>query len=662
MAMKYWFLFLCLLLNGPVWADGTTRVGAPGEVVADTQAASDDEQGDVIAGNVADIEPAAGKHVARAPKDETQQKPWHILNAHDVRAYKAAFAVAKMGKMPSSKDVGNKVLWGEVQRIALLNKKDASFAELNGWMKDHRDMAGAADIYEKAQLKRERPREVCRTKKVPTKVKVKVGKGKHAHTVTKTKMVSQKSCKTVGKWGPEPVMPLAMEMRDAARDARDAAREQELSQLSDTGRKILGQSWRARMKGDYAAAMDVLLRPGARVEAGSANWQAELVRVASYYHGKRDWKNVVKAAEPAAHVSGPNRDDARWLAGYGYYQMKQPDDALEQWQKLVEEQPELSPHYGRAAWWGARAARELGKDSVEHNLLQKGAKDRVSFYGQLCAAKMGRPLALDWTVPGLSADDLALMQKEEGVTRALALLQLGDVVMAQKELKLANPNLPTELTRPLAVLGIQAGLPALALSQSKSLLEKDELLAAGLFPVPDMWRPEGGWKFDKAMVWGIMRQESAFQPQIGSRVGAQGLMQLMPATANYVAGKTGKGRMNRGDLHDPTTNLTLAQDYLTYLSSQLDGNMLLVVAAYNGGIGNVRRWLDRGVTPGHDPVMWLESIPYDETRDYVEKVFANYWLYQQRLGVAPWSLQALADGYWPLKWAQRETARHALHG
>jgi soluble lytic murein transglycosylase len=67
----------------------------------------------------------------------------------------------------------------------------------------------------------------------------------------------------------------------------------------------------------------------------------------------------------------------------------------------------------------------------------------------------------------------------------------------------------------------------------------------------------------------------------------------------------------------------LAQAYLKYLSGKLDGNLMLVTAAYNGGIGNVQRWLNRGVTPGHDPILWLESIPFDETRDYVEKVFAS---------------------------------------
>jgi soluble lytic murein transglycosylase len=143
-------------------------------------------------------------------------------------------------------------------------------------------------------------------------------------------------------------------------------------------------------------------------------------------------------------------------------------------------------------------------------------------------------------------------------------------------------------------------------------------------------------------------------PAVGSRVGAQGLMQIMPATAAYIRKMRGEGPIGKTELHNPTTNLTLAQTYLQYLADQKNGNLIDVIAAYNGGAGSVRRWHRNAVGGAErDPLLFLESIPFDETRDYVEKVLANYWLYQQRLGQRQWSLHALAAGAWPVRNAER---------
>jgi soluble lytic murein transglycosylase-like protein len=100
-------------------------------------------------------------------------------------------------------------------------------------------------------------------------------------------------------------------------------------------------------------------------------------------------------------------------------------------------------------------------------------------------------------------------------------------------------------------------------------------------------------------------------------------------------------------LHDPSLNLTLAQAYLHHLSDDQNGNIMLVIASYNAGEGNVRRWFNRGWVSKDDPVLFLESIPFKETKDYTEKVMANLWLYEQRLGGVSGSLQELAKGDWP---------------
>lgn len=608
-----------------------------------------EDDGEVIAETVreAPVRQDSGKAVAASGLK--------VLSNSDARAYKDAFARARRGDAPHLK-AEDDILAGEVRGLYLM-RSGAGFDALNGWLKDYRDLPMASDVYERAQAKREKPRQVCETKTVTKDVKSKK-KDKNGKPIIIKKKVKQKDCRTVGKMGSAPIVPLAVEKREAKKAQREALREDALARLSGEGRRIVGQSWRLRGQGKYAEATGLLLQPGARAEAGTDNWQGELVKIADYYHGKREWGALLRAAEPAAGVSGPQRDDARWLAGYAHYVMGNKDKAADQWEQLVREEPAGSVHHARAAWWGAKALAELGNKSKAKNLLAQGAKDGISFYGQLCAAKLGNTVKLDWSTPRVDSGEFAQLQRQKAAKRGLALAQIGEVSLAQKQLRAAYEDLPYGATRALAGSAVQLGLPATALYAGKQLREQGEVMPAALFPLAEDWSPNGGWKFDRALMVAIMRQESAFNPDIGSRVGAQGLMQLMPATAKYIARLTGQSLPDRTDLHDPGTNLKLAQDYLHYLNNKLDGNQLLVVAAYNGGIGNVQRWLSRGVTPGHDPVLWLESIPFDETRDYVEKVFANYWLYQQRMKQNQASLQALADGAWPLQYGG--SARTAL--
>gem|GEM_PF-859789 len=593
-------------------------------------------------GGVAKVEPAAGPSTGK-PLAESGIR---VLDEEDVKAYRQAFRDARAGRMPSLKSVDDKVLWPMVKGEYLLHKKGATFNELNGWLKENNELSLAGAVYDAAQDRRARPREHCSWHTVKVR-----WKSDH-----KLHRVKRKRCHTTGHWGPAPVVPLVMQQREEAQQAREAARAAARAKLSDEAKKVLNADWRARSRGHFDDALKVLLAPGARPAIGNVAWQSELVRIADGYHADRDWKGTLKAAKEAVSVDGPNRDEGLWLAGYAAYRLGKVEDAAKYWQTLVNEEPVKSQHYARAAWWGARAFTELNEDHKARMLLQAGTRDPLSFYGQLCSARLGHVSALDWAKPDVDSKDWASLLKVPAARRGIALAQIGETDLSQRELKLADPDLPYRATRALAGVGLALDLPATSMRAAKQLAEQGEIIAAALYPTPTMWKPDEGWAFDRMLMLGIMRQESAFQPGIGSRVGAQGLMQLMPSTARFIAGISNKPRPDHGDLHDPATNLGLAQDYLRYLSSKLDGNLLLVVAAYNGGIGNVQRWLNNGITPGHDPVLWLESIPFDETRDYVEKVFANYWLYQQHNGVKPWSLRTLAEGFWPMRWSSTKTS------
>jgi soluble lytic murein transglycosylase-like protein len=179
-----------------------------------------------------------------------------------------------------------------------------------------------------------------------------------------------------------------------------------------------------------------------------------------------------------------------------------------------------------------------------------------------------------------------------------------------------------------------------------------------LFPVP-RWKPRDGFIVDRALIYAFVRQESGFNTRARSHAGARGLMQLMPGTASFVSRSTFKGK-KRDNLYDPELNLSLGQRYLIHLleHDSVQGDLLLLAAAYNGGPGNLGRLQDRSAQP-YDPLLFVESIPVRETRLFVGRVLSNLWIYQQRLGQPTPSLEALAAGERPIYSNQeaRQSAR-----
>jgi soluble lytic murein transglycosylase-like protein len=155
-----------------------------------------------------------------------------------------------------------------------------------------------------------------------------------------------------------------------------------------------------------------------------------------------------------------------------------------------------------------------------------------------------------------------------------------------------------------------------------------------------------------------MRQESSFDPLAKSPDGARGLMQLMPRTAAALDSNRGfKGRQ-RAELYDPTLNISLGQRYLIQLlrSKRVGNDVLRLAAAYNAGPGNLGHW-ERRMDYGHDPLLFIETLPTLETRLFVERVLTNLWIYRQRFGQGTPTLHALASGRWPTYRALDRRAR-----
>ena len=161
------------------------------------------------------------------------------------------------------------------------------------------------------------------------------------------------------------------------------------------------------------------------------------------------------------------------------------------------------------------------------------------------------------------------------------------------------------------------------------------------FTLPDV-APRGGFTTDPALILGIARAESNLDARLVSRAGAAGLMQIMPATARFIAA----GRP--GNVFDAANNLALGERYVAWLGARpaIDANLLRVLASYNAGPAAFARW-SRTIVDRGDPLLFIEAIPIDETRAFIPRVLTYTWIYAARMGHVPASLDALAADRWP---------------
>ena len=206
---------------------------------------------------------------------------------------------------------------------------------------------------------------------------------------------------------------------------------------------------------------------------------------------------------------------------------------------------------------------------------------------------------------------------------------------------------------------VENKLPALSMQLGNAFKNTNgELYDVALYP-DTAWQPQSGYKIDKALIHAIVRQESRFQTAAQNPSGATGLMQLMPRTANYVAGVDIYDKaIGKYKLKDPAVNLELGQTYVhDLLNHRAVGQDLLSLAiAYNAGPGNLSKW-KRERSHIKDPLMFIETIPFHETRAFVERVLSNYWIYRMRFNQETPTLDAVAEGDWARYAAQDESLK-----
>ena len=348
----------------------------------------------------------------------------------------------------------------------------------------------------------------------------------------------------------------------------------------------------------------------------------------------------------------------RWIAGLAAYRLKNYAVAQTFFSQVARDEQEDPWLRSGAAYWAARSLEETGDATRAQGFLKLAARHPTTFYGMIAERRV-RLEALDRVseapapmireiVPAAfasapSAHLTPFIRDDARAHRATALAQIGMPVEAGLELRagLALAKTPAERSQWMSlILALNAPLTSdadvtAALPRGRSFAEPD-------YPTPVL-EPKSGFTIDKALVYAIVRQESRFNPMAVSGAGAVGLMQVMPEAAARAAGDD-KLKADMSPMFDPAFNLRVGQDYVTWLMERGVGyDILRTVAAYNGGPGTLLKTA-KMVGDEADSLMLIESLPSQETRNYVEKVMAGYWTYRKKFGLDTKTLDALAQG------------------
>jgi len=302
------------------------------------------------------------------------------------------------------------------------------------------------------------------------------------------------------------------------------------------------------------------------------------------------------------------------------------------WQEVqaaIAAMSETEQNQGAWRYWKARALKAQGK-TVQANAIWLPLSKEFNFYGQLAAGELGAVAGMPSESFKAGEDEIKAMEKTPAIRRALTLYEMNLRYEANREWVWAMRGFDDRHLLIAAEVARRHNWYDRAINTADKTVQLHDFSLRFLSPHRDVMQDyvrETG--LDEAWVYGLIRQESRFVQQAHSGVGASGLMQLMPGTARWVAKRLGIKRFRQSMVNQLDTNLALGTHYLKYVLDKLDGQPLLATAAYNAGPRRAIRWRSPDAMEG---AIYAETIPFTETRGYVQKVMSNAVYYGNRFG------------------------------
>ena len=345
-----------------------------------------------------------------------------------------------------------------------------------------------------------------------------------------------------------------------------------------------------------------------------------------------------------AGATGEWASQAAWVSGLASWRLGDCNAASRSFQDAARYALQRELKAG-AYYWAARSEQACARPRAVEPLLKAAAitpEASESFYGLLARETLGMDtkLAAD---PMIGFDPP--IDQLPNVQRAIELVKIGEFALAEEMLRhQAKIGAPSE-HHALIQLAKRLDLPAAQLWLANNGQPGARSDSADRYPNP-RWSPLNGWRVDPALAYGHIVQESAFRRTAVSTAGAVGLMQVLPVTAQLISQNDGVP-YTRANLTDPRFNLEYGQSFIEMMrgSSATAGQLPRVIASYNAGPLPVGRWA--AINDKGDPLLWIESIPYWETRYYVPAVLRNMWVYQGLNNEETATLKSMAEHRWP---------------
>ncbi len=379
------------------------------------------------------------------------------------------------------------------------------------------------------------------------------------------------------------------------------------------------------------------LSPEARAE-----WRT---RVAwSYFIENRD-ADALLLARTVSQDSGPWVAEGEWTRGLAAWRLNDCEEAGAAFQRsaVMAENVELR---AAALYWASRAALRCRQPQDASRLLAEATGEDQTLYGMLATEQLGRNMPDRVSRAEVSAADWQTIGNSANIRTAVALAEIGEDDLASEVLlhqaRIGDPAHYAALSR----LARDLGMPQTQLYMAYNAPDGGRADPASFYPTP-RWTPLNGWRVDPALAYAHILQESNFRAGARSPANAQGLMQITPITVRQHAPRLELGP-DAVDIYEPRTNLAFGQRNLEMLQEDpaTHDQLPKIMAAYNAGLTPVRRW-ETEIRDFGDPLLYMEAIPYWETRSYVAIVMRNYWMYERQARTLSPSRLSLAQNEFP---------------
>ena len=532
-----------------------------------------------------------------------------VLSPQDEEAYHKIFAAIGENNLRELSvlmvQVQGPLLLGNVEAVELL-RPDAqpSQDKLTAWMKNYADLPEADEIYAKTKKLYPAALSMC-TKPVTNplfagSVERADGGGTIEWNASNILTIAGKG-KTGGAFGK---LLRAGKINDAAQLIEKQKADNQLPENQEIAAK-------------YALA-EILMRSG---------------------NADKAWPLIRDSDISSAGFDSGASNYALWIKGIIAWTQESYMISFEAFKQLAA-QTLPAPNKAAAAFWAARAAEKIGLTSEMDANMATAANYPRTFYGLLALNRSKAAPHYNWNVPAFDKATAEAFKKNTTGRRALALLQLGERSLAQAELREMSVGQSAVLKNGLLALANRYALPSLSVQVGSAFGAKYD---AALYPLIP-WQPEKGYSADPALVLAIAKNESHFNHGAVSPAGAAGLMQIMPQTAEMMRAGSSK------NLGDPELNVTLGDHYLEMLTRTdgIDNNLLFIIGSYNAGPKRILGLYNAGKRQnGDDPLLFIETLPIKETRDYMQKVMATYWVYRARFNRPLTAMAELTVGRWP---------------